>query len=290
MALSGEHGGDRQAAAIRLMVHADDFGLSAAANQGVWRAHREGIVTAASVVANGAALEEALKLAAGSNLALGLHLNLTSGRPLLPAARVPSLVNRSGLFPSKWALARRALSGQLSISDVTAEISAQLDRLMALGVPPTHLDSYHHVHLIPALARCIAPIMGERGIFRIRRVAGPGECTGWSRADLSGRLQHRTLAMASRLCESEYGLFAGADAFFGFGWYLSRNHAAALGRLLLRLQPGNNEWMCHPADFGVGCAKTAAEVRRQSECDILCADSTRRALGEAGIELITMEK
>ncbi len=271
-----------------VVVHGDDFGLSAAVNRGIWRAWQEGILTAASLVANGPALDEACALAAGSGMALGLHLNLTCGHPLLPAEQVPSLTDGQGKLPGKWRLWRRALCGRLSAGELAAEITAQFDRLDALGVRASHLDSHHHVHLLPAVAAAAATVMRERGIRWARRVRGRGEPAGAGAAALLGRLQHRSVAAASRHCEKYYGETAGANVFYGFSWYLHPDPGAFLAGWAAGLESGCSEWMCHPADYAPGTPATVAAARRQRECELLCAPETRRILEQAGIELMTL--
>jgi len=287
MIMADGHGG--LAAVKGLVVHGDDFGLSAAVNRGIWRAWRDGILTAASLVANGSALDEACALAAGSGLVLGLHLNLTCGRPLLPAERLPSLTDGQGNLPGKWDFWRRALCGRLSAVELTDEINAQFDRLDGLGVRVDHLDSHHHVHLLPAVAAAAAPLMKERGIRWVRRVRGKGEPAGSGAAALLGRLQQRSVALTGRRCEKYYREMAGADDFYGFSWYLHPDPGSFLAGWASGLERGRSEWMCHPADYAPGAPATAAEKRRQRECELLCAPETRRILEQAGIELMTLE-
>lgn len=272
---------------IRLVVHGDDFGLSAAANRGIWRAWQEGILTSASLAANGAAIEEACTLAAGAKLELGIHLNLTTGRPLLPAAAVPSLVDASGALPGKWTMVRRALTGRLAAHEVRAELSAQLERLTGFGMRLTHLDSHHHLHLVPAVAAVAAALAREAGIGWVRRIRGAGEGF-WNSAGLTGRLQQAALAHSSRRCEAAWQRFRSADAFFGLAWYRAPG-GEAVQRLLRALRPGLNEWMCHPADFSTLPAGGLTAARHQAECDLLCDPGLRRQLEAAGIETTTFE-
>lgn len=273
---------------IRLIVHGDDFGLSAAVNRGIWRAWREGILTSASLAANGAAVEEACALAAGSELELGVHLNLTTGWPLRPAAAVPTLVDGSGRFPGKWGMVYRALAGQLAPAELAAETTAQFERLAGLGVRFSHMDSHHHLHLLPAVAAVASTAAKEAGIGWVRRVRGVGE-SDWQGSGLIGRLQQATLERCSRRCETVYQGFRSADVFFGLSWYLDPGRGNAAHRLVRALHPGCNEWMCHPAHFCSGPAAGSAAARRQAECNLLCDPGLRRLLETAGIELTTFE-
>jgi predicted glycoside hydrolase/deacetylase ChbG (UPF0249 family) len=129
----------------RVVVNADDFGLCAAVNRAIGRAHEEGVLTSASLLANGPVFDEAVAIArARPSLGVGVHLNLLRGRPL---ARVPSLVGEDGLFlRSPRALFARALAGRIARADIEAEVEAQIARVRAAGLAPTHLDGEKHAH------------------------------------------------------------------------------------------------------------------------------------------------
>ena len=135
--------------ARRLVVDADAAGADAARDAAILDAADRGVVTSASVVANGATAEAFVKAAlARPRLGLGLHLNLVEGRPL--AGRSFTLVGAGGLFPGDprvvW---KRAVEGHVDPQEVERETVAQWRRLVALGAAPDHLDSRAHVHVLP---------------------------------------------------------------------------------------------------------------------------------------------
>ena len=137
---------------IRLVVNADDFGISARINEGILLAHRAGIVTATSLMAVGRAFEQAVQYCrAAPALDVGVHLTLVAERPLL--AGRSSLAGDDGRFPeSAGAFLRRWLKGSIRRADVQAEWSAQIERVLDHGIRVTHLDSHQHVHILPGLA------------------------------------------------------------------------------------------------------------------------------------------
>jgi predicted glycoside hydrolase/deacetylase ChbG (UPF0249 family) len=156
---------------VRLIVNADDLGMSDAVNREVFRWMEAGIVTSATLMANGPAVESA---AAGSRgfprCSFGAHLVLTQFRPLTADARLAFLLDAAGDFGDRrdlldpWGLLARP--GVLAA--IRAEWSAQVRRLLDLGVPLTHLDSHHHVHALPALFPVVKAIQAEFGIRRLR--------------------------------------------------------------------------------------------------------------------------
>src|SRR5205085_5779357 len=122
----------------QLVVNADDFGFTPDVNQGIVEAHRDGILTAATLMANGAAFEDALDLARQTpSLDIGCHLVLIGGRSLVTQKPLPATVPQLAA-----ALARRAICPY-------NELKAQVRRIVDSGIQPTHLDTHKHTHLAP---------------------------------------------------------------------------------------------------------------------------------------------
>ena len=154
----------------RLIVHADDFGLSEAVNRGIIAAHAHGIVTSASVMATGDAFEHAVALAkAHPSLDVGVHLTLTGERPVAAPATIPTLVDASGRFaPHAFPFAWRYLRGRISLDEVHTELDAQVQRALDSGLRLTHLDGHQHVHVLPGVARVVAALARTYGIRAVR--------------------------------------------------------------------------------------------------------------------------
>ncbi len=157
----------------RVTVNADDFGLCAAVNRAVARAHDAGALTSASLLANGPAFDEAVAISgARPGLRLGVHLNILRGRPVAGAARVPSLVDEDGRFlRSAWALFRRGALGRLERDELLAECLAQVERVRSAGLEPAHLDAEKHAHhWLPGLFSVVLEVARRTGIRRVRVV------------------------------------------------------------------------------------------------------------------------
>ena len=153
-----------------LVITADDFGLSRAVNAAVVRAHREGVLTAASLMVAEDAAAEAVAVARQlPSLSVGLHLVLADGRPALPPGEIPHLVGpdrrleadpaRAGLRWAASAAARRELA---------REIAAQFERFAATGLPLSHVDGHHHLHLHPAAFPAVAEHAARAGARGVR--------------------------------------------------------------------------------------------------------------------------
>ena len=152
-----------------LIVNADDFGLARSASTGIIDVYQAGQLSSTTLMVNMPGTEEAVDLAERHpGLGVGLHFNLTEGRPLTDAR---SLVDSDGAFLLRGELIRRSVRGRVKPSDITRELTAQLDRFVSLGLTPTHLDSHQHVHMVPTVFRAMAPVLRER--VRALRVVVP---------------------------------------------------------------------------------------------------------------------
>jgi len=235
----------RTAGGARLIVNADDFGLSEAVNRAVIEAHENGIVTSTSIMAGGAAFEHAVGLAARCpTLDVGVHLTLTEQRPV--AESVPSLVGADGKFaPHATELAKRCLRGAIVLGDVHKELDAQIRRARAHGLRPTHLDGHQHVHVLPGVARVVAELAREHGI---RAVRVPTERPRAYMLEDLGHLKR----LAEQIALGTFGSLSPlkhlrrVDRFVGFyfgGRLNERNLRTVLERLPARKTV---ELMCHP--------------------------------------------
>src|SRR6185503_5640756 len=140
-----------------LIVNADDFGLSAGANHAIIRAHREGILTSASLMVNEPGFDEAVELAReNSRLGVGLHLTFLCGHSTLPPDRIPGLVNERGEFSSNPVQLGFQYFFQRDLREqLRAEMLAQFEKFRATGLPLDHVDSHHHLHAHPTIFRIL---------------------------------------------------------------------------------------------------------------------------------------
>jgi chitin disaccharide deacetylase len=150
-----------------LVVTADDVGLTPGVNRAVRRAHAEGIVTAASVLAVGRAFDDAVDmLRATPGLEVGAHLAIVGeDPPLLSAREIPTLVDRRGHFPLGYrTVVARGLLGRIDPDDLRRELGAQLDRLLATGLAVERVDTHQHTHLWPLVGDVVTALAVQRGV------------------------------------------------------------------------------------------------------------------------------
>jgi len=264
----------------RLVVNADDFGRSASINQAVIRAHREGILTTASLMVNEPAVEEAVALARENpELGVGLHLTLLCGHSALPPEQIPGLVDAKGEFTTNPASAGFRYFFQRSLREqLRQEIHAQFQRFRATGLPLDHVNGHLHLHLHPTVFRILMADSGQLGIKRLRLTFDP------FRLNLrlaSGHFAYRALHAAIFHALSARGRPALAqrgirhtDAVFGL-LQNARVDEAYVTRLLPQLPAGDSELYSHPSldEF-------------KNEFDALISPRVREQVNNLGIKLI----
>jgi hopanoid biosynthesis associated protein HpnK len=159
----------------RLIVNADDFGRSASINAAVIRAHREGILTTASLMVNEAGFDEAVALARENpRLGVGLHLTLLCGHSALGADKIPGLVNRAGHFTNNPAGAGFRYFFQPRLRrQLRDEIHAQFQKFRSTGLPLDHVNGHLHMHLHPTVFRILMADLARLGIERMRLTRDP---------------------------------------------------------------------------------------------------------------------
>ncbi|MCX6561117.1 MAG: ChbG/HpnK family deacetylase [Candidatus Aminicenantes bacterium] len=228
----------------RIIINADDFGLCACVNEGIIEAHRNGALSSATIMANMPGFDQAVVLAKENpRLGVGVHLNLVRGLPLSPASRIPTILGPDGRFlgsPSR--LMRKMAAGRARPAEVEIELRAQIEKALAAGLRPSHVDSEKHMHAYPPVFRIAARLAGEYGIGGIRFIR---EFRLSRHPVQSAKAVLLTLWSArARAAVRSAGLVI-TDRFYGI-CNSGRMTAADLRRLIERPGRGSAEIMIHP--------------------------------------------
>jgi hopanoid biosynthesis associated protein HpnK len=277
-----------------LIVNADDFGLTPGVNEGIVRAFEHGILTSTTLMANADAFENAVNLArALPQPDIGVHLVLIGGHSVAPPSEIPSLASRTGKLPSSLLeLVGRLTAGLIHSDDIEREFRAQIDRVIAAGITPSHLDTHKHTHAHPLVMDSLFRVAAERKIPRVRK---PYEETA-----LTAHIPESARAHTQRFLASVAGMTAPAfrrglraydllapDYFFGVT--LTGNlDASALKNLITHLPEGTSEIMTHPGicDAMLEQNSTRLKQERQLELDALLAPDVIQAVRDSGVRLI----
>jgi hopanoid biosynthesis associated protein HpnK len=243
---------DRPEIPRRLIVNADDFGLSHSVNEAVIRAHREGILTTASLMVNERGFDEAVKLAKENpRLGVGLHLTLLMGHSTLPPGKIPGLVNSRGEFSGKPVATGFRYFFQRDLHEqLRDEIRAQFEKFHATGLLLDHVNGHLHLHLHPVIFKILMEDAEKLGIrhFRLSR-----DCLARSRRMARGswfyRVSHALiyewLSTRARNPLRERGI-KHADITFGLLQNARVNEEYIL-KLLPELPPVDSELYSHPS-------------------------------------------
>jgi hopanoid biosynthesis associated protein HpnK len=284
----------------RLIVNADDFGLTAGVNAGIARAFREGILTSTTLMPNGEAFDHAVELArATPDLAVGIHLVAVGGRAVAPARDIPSLADaRGSLPPSLVPFLARLACGAVRTEHIEREFRAQVARVLGAGVTPTHLDTHKHTHVHPRVMQALGRVAGD---FGIRCVRNPFEGILASPAPgLAAPRERATYLKQSALCAAvrpgaprfrrlaaRYRLRA-PDHFRGVA-LTGLLDGDRLCRVIRSLPEGTTELMCHPGVRDDALERASTRLTRQRERDLgaLLDPAVRRCLDAAGVSLIS---
>jgi chitin disaccharide deacetylase len=282
-----------------LIVNADDLGWTAGVNRGIAEAHRNGIVTSASLLANGAAFASGAELVRSTpGLGVGVHLNLTDGAPVAPRELVASLLNEMGeLEGGPEGLLLRIAKRGVALREVEQEWDAQIEKVCEAGIQPTHLDGHKHVHMLPGLFEIALRLAKRYGIGAVR-VANEASSlrSALSAGDelhttvvLKQGVQARGLKLLARDAreQAERAGISTADYFCGIA-QTGEMTKEGVARLLRSLPEGTTELMCHPgyADEDLQNTATRLQGSRQMELEILTDVGIRNLVASQGIRLI----
>lgn len=239
----------------RLIINADDLGVCESTNLAVARAHAQGILNSASLMASAPAFEHALEHVIRPNprLQIGLHLALTLGRSLLPPEQIPALVDKTGRFclgfGGVWKKA--ALGGSEIRRQIEDELDAQFRRAIQAGVDLRHVDGHRHFHMIPPIFAIVAKLARKHGCPTIRLSVEPSPklLTALRERGLTTILRNLPkqilLAHWARRNRPHLGDLATADQVFGIVDSGCMDEFA-LRRILQALPAGTTEIITHP--------------------------------------------
>jgi predicted glycoside hydrolase/deacetylase ChbG (UPF0249 family) len=244
-----------------LTINADDFGFARDVNAGIVEAHLEGVLTSTTLMANGNAFEDAVKLALETpTLDVGCHLVLVQGRSALTGHPLPESLSQ---------LVPMVITGRL---DAYAEFAAQIEKIVGAGIRPSHLDTHKHTHLLPRVFRAVVQLAREYSIPYVRL---PVDAT----LPMSGTIRRYYDRMLNP------GVVT-TDHFIGFRLTGSLTEET-LAKALLDLPEGQTEFMCHPGRLGdeLARAQTRLKASRVKELEALTSPRIREIIATQQIRL-----
>jgi chitin disaccharide deacetylase len=260
--------------AARLILNADDFGLTRGVNRAIRELHQAGALTSATLMATGASFADAVAIArAHPALGVGLHVVLTDGVPVSRPESIPTLLGADGkrFRPSLLDFLQALLRGRISETEIEREALAQFHKLERAGVHVTHLDSHKHTHLFPQVTRPLLRIAENNGVAAIRNpfeqpwslALGHGARLRRLQVKLLGSLRtrfhsHRQIRNdAVHTTDGTIGVTATGDL-----------NASTLQQLLAAMPDGVWELVCHPGYNDAELAAVPTRLRAQREIEL----------------------
>jgi hopanoid biosynthesis associated protein HpnK len=279
----------------RLIINADDFGLTSGVNRAIAEAGRNGGITSATIMANAAAFSEAVALAKSTpQLKTGCHVVMIDGAPV--TGNLPSLTGGTEHFRSSLKdFARAAVGKRLVAEEIQREAQAQIRKIQSAGITLTHVDSHKHTHIFPQVLR---PVLRAAKACGIRAVRNPFEPVRswplglvastpglWLRS--AGVATFKLFAAEFRKATREEGILT-TDGTVGIA-VTGKLDQKTLLAILHEMPEGTWELVCHPgyADADLRAAGTRLVESRQVELQALTSEATKKAMNTYGIELIS---
>jgi predicted glycoside hydrolase/deacetylase ChbG (UPF0249 family) len=254
--------------APRLILNADDFGLTPGINRAIAELHAAGCLTSATLMANGPAFDDAVAHAlANPSLGIGCHVVLTDGIPVSPADTIPTLLgpDRRTFRPSLPNFIRDVLLGRISEAEIEREATAQIARIQATGIRVTHVDTHKHTHIFPPVARAIIRAMKATSVPAIRNPFEPAGTPSHARPKrrLEISLLHSFQPAYTRAAEDTLT----TDGTFGISATGNLNQQTLSEILHTLPNQGTFELLCHPGynDSGLDAVTTRLRHHRQVE-------------------------
>jgi chitin disaccharide deacetylase len=260
-----------------LRVNADDFGFTKGITDGILHAHLNGIVTHTSIMAQGLDFERAAKIAkATPTLGFGVHLTISWGQSVAPAERIPTLLNSERRFFTFGQVTLRSLMGRIDPKQLYAEWAAQLEKVLDVGLVLTHLDSHHHMHLLPTFF----PVIRELSqYYQIPYIRKPLELINLKEPSLIKRIIFYVLCMRAWPRPT-------SDTFYGLSLQKSGDYSRTLKEIIKEIPSGITELMVHPGWVDDDLRREdSMGASREKELTALCDPTLKGLLMDRGITL-----
>jgi hopanoid biosynthesis associated protein HpnK len=276
----------------RLIINADDFGLTSGVNRGILESHRIGVVTSTTLMARGKRFDEAVSLATQApRLSVGCHVVLVDGSPVLSAEQVSSLIATASPPTFRVSLIRfagLAAAGRLDPDQIEQEVSAQVEKLQAAGITVTHLDSHKHTHMFPVALRGMLRAAQRCRVKAIRNPFEPLVFTkigGWKRHFQLRLLSRYRATFRNELSKAGMKTPDGCVGIAATGGLT----LASFQALLEKLPEGTWEFVSHPGynDAELDQVRTRLRGSREKELAILTSETAKETLRRENIELIS---
>ena len=285
----------------RLIINADDFGLTEGVNRAILEGHRHGVITSTTLMANGGRFASAaLSAQSVPELSVGCHVVLVDGEPLLSKEQVRSLLAKSGngnarLRQGFLELARDNFRHKIHLAEVEAEAAAQIRTLQSAGISVSHLDTHKHAHMLPSVCHAVLRAARSCGVKAVRNPFVPLKPLAFAHLLRRPKLWTRyTEVKVLRRYEAQFREMVAREGMIttdgSFGVLVTGALDESLFEAIIGSIPeGTWEFVCHPGynDTELDRIRTRLRSSREKELAVLTSDRARDVLKKHGIDLIS---
>jgi hopanoid biosynthesis associated protein HpnK len=281
----------------RLIVNADDFGLTQGVNRAIVEASSDGIVTSSTLMANGQAFEDAIAHAkSASRLSVGCHVVLVDGSPVLGGRQASTLLDKKAhdgrFYDGLGGFGLRTVSGRVDADEIEAEVTAQVRKLQSAGLVVSHLDTHKHTHILPQVLRPLLRAARTCGVPAVRNPFGPVRFSIlakypslWKRYSQVAVLNRFGRRFRNSVTDAGMLTTDGTVGIVSTGAmddYL-------FSSIVESLPEGTWEFVCHPGynDHELGSIRTRLRETRALELQLLTSPKTLELLARSGVQLIS---
>ncbi len=268
----------------RIIINADDFGLSDGVNKAVAAAHTTGVLTSATILANMPAAKDAIKITKQlPALGVGVHLNLSTGKPLSTDKSVKLLLNKTGelgLSPTKLILLS-LLSHEFRTA-IRTELASQIQWVIDNGLTPTHLDSHKHIHCLPTIFHIVCELAGRFKIKAVRFIGEPKQISllPWPLPSKRGRKKSQKMRMLAKINRIQNADLLKTDAILGIA-HAGKINVNFFRAAALYCPVKTAEVMTHPC-----LPDTNVPNQQNAELEALCSERTKQFFADAKVNLL----
>jgi predicted glycoside hydrolase/deacetylase ChbG (UPF0249 family) len=269
----------------RLLINADDLGITSQRSHGIFVAHEQGFVRSASLLPNFSESQKAARHARERELPTGLQINLCEGAPISRESDIETLLTTDGFFLDLKTLHRMLGEGDIAKEHIERELRSQFEWFLDHHGQPTHVCGHHHIHVHPVVAPVLAALFDRYGISFVRIPSEPVPPFGFEIEEA----QSREIAAISKQAEAARSLFAahGVQSTGHFRGLALQGNASNrnLRHILSRLPEGVTELMVHPGSQNPHGTPFEIDPQRVTEFNMVMNPELAAELAERKIEL-----
>lgn len=282
----------------KLIINADDFGLTCGVNKGIIEGYQAKVITSVSIFPNMPGYEDAIRLLnQNPNLSVGVHLNITCGSPISSKEKIHTLINKEGYFLKLPQLIKRLLLNQIDLNQIKLEFKTQIGKIISDGILPAHIDSHQYIHVYPDVFKIVIDLSKKYNIPKVRYPYEKFKVRFIKQFFSKQNLTRTLLCILLKLYTSRQVLIKNdiivPDNFLGI-MMDTKYPLLTFENMLRSVKEGANEIVCHPGYVDDELIKLTPYIQyvypRRNELDTILHPRIKKLIKDLDIELISYKE